>query len=467
MMPVTQTHHSPSINQRNHSSDTALNIDSHTETIPMNTHHSPSTNHPNHSSDLPPGYKQTEIGVIPEDWEIKQIGELQPFVTSGSRGWAEFYSDRGDLFIRITNLSRSSIYLDLSSSRFVDLFGNTSEAIRTQVQNGDILISVTADIGIIGYVSAKVPKPAYINQHIALIRLDSLKVNSRYISYFLASETPQKLFRALTDSGAKAGMNLTTVQSIRVALPPTLAEQTAIAEALGDADAHIDAQCQLIAKKRLVKEGAMQALLTGKRRLPGFAGEWEERQIQDICEVDPESIGSDTKPDYEFRYISLEDVEYGRLAGWSELHFVDAPSRARRKVKMGDVLIGTVRPNLRSHCLIDIDADDIICSTGFAVLRCQRQLAEPYFVFAHFFASFIGGQIEVLVTGSNYPALNSSDVKQLRIPMPPTIEEQTAIAAVLSDMDGEIGALEEKLVKARQVKEGMMQELLTGRIRLV
>jgi len=114
-----------------------------------------------------PGYKQTEVGVIPEDWEVAAIADLNPFVTSGSRGWAAFYSDRGAPFIRITNLSRESIDLDLSDLKFVNLPTVTAEGIRTQLQVHDILISITADIGIVGYVSTEVPQPAYINQHIA------------------------------------------------------------------------------------------------------------------------------------------------------------------------------------------------------------------------------------------------------------------------------------------------------------
>jgi type I restriction enzyme S subunit len=207
------------------------------------------------------GYKQTEVGVIPEDWEITQIGKLKPFVTSGSRGWAEFYSDRDSPFIRITNLSRSSINLNLEDLRFVSLPLNHSEASRTRIQDGDVLISITADIGIIGYVSSKVPKPAYINQHIALIRFDPGQTCPIFVSYFLSSEKPQKLFRALTDVGAKAGMNLTTVQQILLALPPTKAEQEAIAEDLSDADALIEALERLMTKKRQLKQGAMQELL--------------------------------------------------------------------------------------------------------------------------------------------------------------------------------------------------------------
>src|SRR3954467_13385842 len=228
------------------------------------------------------GYKQTEVGMIPEDWAVRQIGDLHPFVTSGSRGWAAFYSELGSPFIRITNLSRSCIYMELQDLRFVNLAANDSEAARTQLRDGDVLISITADIGIIGHVTTKLPMPAYINQHIALVRFDSTLTNSRFVTYFLASENPQKRFRALTDSGAKAGMNLTTVQQIPIALPPTKAEQEAVAEALSDADALIESLEQLLAKKRQIKQGAMQELLTSKRRLPGFSGEWEVKRLGSV-----------------------------------------------------------------------------------------------------------------------------------------------------------------------------------------
>ena len=109
----------------------------------------------------PVGYKRTEVGVIPTDWVVVQAGELHPFVTSGSRGWAMFYSDTGAPFIRITNLARDCIYPDLQDLRFVKLDEGAREGMRTQLQTGDVLISITADIGIVGYVSAAVPKPAW------------------------------------------------------------------------------------------------------------------------------------------------------------------------------------------------------------------------------------------------------------------------------------------------------------------
>lgn len=217
--------------------------------------------------ELKPGFKQTEMGLIPKDWELKKISDLKPFVTSGSRGWAAFYSEFGSPFIRITNLSRSCIYLDLDDLRFVKLAKNENEGTRTQLQDGDVLISITADIGIIGYVTEQLPKPTYINQHIALVRFDQSRTSSKFISYFLATEKPQRFFRALTDAGAKAGMNLTTVQQIRLTLPPTKAEQEAIAEALSDMDSEVAMMEARLAKARQLKQGMMQELLTGRTRL--------------------------------------------------------------------------------------------------------------------------------------------------------------------------------------------------------
>ena len=227
------------------------------------------------------GYKQTEVGVIPEEWDVVQLGDLKPFVTSGSRGWASFYSERGSLFVRITNLSRESIYLDLADSKYVKLPPEASEGVRTQLNEHDVLISITADIGMVGYVDASVPTPSYINQHIALVRFDPSRTSGKFVSYFLASEKPQKLFRASTDTGAKAGMSLGTVQKIQTALPP-LPEQHAIAEALSDVDALLGALDRLIAKKRDLKQAAMQQLLTGQTRLPGFHGEWEVKTVAEL-----------------------------------------------------------------------------------------------------------------------------------------------------------------------------------------
>jgi len=250
-------------------------------------------------------------------------------------------------------------------------------------------------------------------------------------------------------------------------IPGTETEQRAIAGALSDVDGLIGALEKLIAKKRAIKQAAMQQLLTGKTRLPGFGGEWDTQQIDALATIDPENLSSTTDPNLAFNYISLEDVDAGRLLGSSGQTFKSSPSRARRVLRHDDVLMATVRPNLMAHLHFRSQVPSAVCSTGFAVLRARSGLAAPGFLFAHLFGDVVNEQIEKTLAGSNYPAINSRDVRMIKVPCPPTVEEQHAIATSLSDMDAEIEALEQRRDKTRAIKQGMMQQLLTGRIRLV
>jgi type I restriction enzyme S subunit len=201
------------------------------------------------------------------EWDVTTIGGLKPFVTSGSRGWAPFYADKGELFVRMTNLWRDSIYLDLTDSKFVQLPPGANEGVRTQLKEHDVLISITADIGIIGYVDETVPSPAYINQHIALVRFDAGQLCGKYVAYFLASEKSQRLFRASTDTGTKAGMSLIGIQKIELMLPG-VPEQQRIADCLTSLDDLIAAQTQKLEALKTHKKGLMQQLFPSLEETP-------------------------------------------------------------------------------------------------------------------------------------------------------------------------------------------------------
>lgn len=392
--------------------------------------------------ELKPGYKQTEVGVIPIEWDVIEIGNLNPFITSGSRGWADFYSDRGVPFIRITNMSRDSIYLDLSDLKLVNLPSDVNEGTRTHLQDGDILISITADIGIACYVDASIPKPAYINQHIALVRFDPNRVNSHFFSYFLAGENSQKLFRGSTDLGAKAGMSLLTVRKIRLAIPP-LPEQRAIAQSLSDVDALIAVLDQLITKKRNIKQGTMQQLLTGKKRLPGFSGEWEVKKLEKVA---PLQRGFDL-PNSQLVKGNYPVVYSNGILNFHNKYQATAPGVVTgRSGTIGKVTF--------------VEEDYWPHNTSLWVTDFKANAPK----FIYYLYVFIG--LERFGTGSGVPTLNRNDVHAFQIPLPPTQEEQKAIAQVLSDMDAEIEALEQKRDKYKAIKQGMMQELLTGKTRL-
>ena len=423
--------------------------------------------------EIPKGYKQTEVGIIPEEWGVKTIGAFDPFVTSGSRGWAQYYADSGATFLRITNLKRSCIYPALSDLRYVRLPQSVgAEGVRTALQNGDLLVSITADIGIIGYIDMRVPMPAFINQHIALVRFDKTTVSSHYVAYSLASHHSQRVFTASVDVGAKAGMNLTTIRSIQFPTPPTLPEQRAIAAALSDADAWIESLEELIEKRRAVKQGAMQALLTppgqpGHQRLPGFKGEWEVRRLGDVAEI--RSGGTPATGDARYWNGSIlwcTPTDITELRGKKYLIQTERTISQLGLESSSAELIPAHSIVLTSRATIGecaINQYPVTTNQGFKNL-VPTDGVDVEFLF-YFMQTQKPGLIR-LCGGSTFLEIGKMQLSSYSISLP-SLPEQAAIAAVLSDLDAEVEALEAKLAKARQIKQGMMQELLTGRVRLV
>lgn len=421
------------------------------------------------------GYKRTELGVIPAEWGVVALRHLNPFVTSGSRGWAQYYTEYGTPFIRITNLTRESIRLDLSDLKMVSLPPTDQEGLRTCLRPGDLLISITADIGIIGVVDSRVPQPAYINQHIALVRVGSADADPRFLGCFLASRVGQKMFRSGADVGAKAGLNLSGVLSIQTALPP-LPEQKAIAEALSDVDDLIASLERLIAKKRDIKAATMGQLLTGRTRLPGFTGEWARKRLGElgICLRGVSYRGDNDLFPYDTpatkRLLRSSNVQDAAIVT-ADVQFVRASCVSARQVLMRDDILICMANG--SKALVGkagrFKTEDGYAYTFGAFMGCfrtERGLAVPEFVFGLFLTEKYRGYIAQLLAGSSINNLRPSSIASLEFSMPP-LPEQAAIAAVLSDMDAEIDALESRLAKTRMLKQGMMQELLTGRTRLV
>lgn len=262
---------------------------------------------------------------------------------------------------------------------------------------------------------------------------------------------------------------------VPIPLPPTKAEQEAIATALSDADALIESLEQLIAKKRHIKQGAMQELLTGKRRLPGFSGEWDVKALRDVCWFQE---GPGVR-NWQFTASGVKLLNGTNII--NGFLYLDLTDRYISKKEAYGVY---------AHFLADVN-DIVIASSGITIerfhekvafVRCSdlpfcmntstirfkpftETLAAPFLY--HFFRSDgfkqkIGGQ----ATGSAQLNFGPSHVGVVTLPIPP-LSEQNAIATILSDMDAELSTLESKLSKARQIKQGMMQELLTGRVRLI
>ena len=247
---------------------------------------------------------------------------------------------------------------------------------------------------------------------------------------------------------------------------PPLAEQTAIAEALSDTDALIKSLEQLIAKKRQIKQGTMQELLTGKKRLPGFSGKWKMKRLSEIANI---QRGASPRP-----IDSPIWFDENSSVGWVRISDVTKSGMYLRDTTQRLSIMGVQhsRPVSRGSLIMSICATvgrpviteiDTCIHDGFVVfgnLRINKNFI--YYVLR----SIEGEWTRHGQTGSQMN-LNTELINRTSFHMPPTTAEQEAIAAILSDMDHEIVALEAKLGKARQLKQGMMQELLTGRIRLV
>lgn len=214
--------------------------------------------------DVPSLYKWSEFGWIPNCWDVLSIRNVVSLITSGSRGWAQYYSEEGALFIRIGNLSHENINLRFDSIQRVNPPRN-SEGKRTVLSEGDVLVSITADLGAIGVIPQNFEE-AYCNQHIALLRVDSSWTNPRWLGHYLASSIGQKQFTLLNDSGAKAGLNLPTVSSIRFANPQK-EERDVIVRILDHQDKMIEVENNHRYKLERLKKSLMQDLLTGKVRV--------------------------------------------------------------------------------------------------------------------------------------------------------------------------------------------------------
>jgi type I restriction enzyme S subunit len=403
---------------------------------------------------VPLGYKQTEVGLIPEEWTIAKLDHLAE-LTSSRRIFEHEYVSSGVPFYRgkeISLLVNREPIADpyfISEKRYNELVSQYGAPTK-----GDILITAVGTLGNI-YV---VPEDSrFYFKDGNLIWLRKITAESEYV----AAQLRRARTRIISESIGSSQRALTIVVLKDVQIPmPSPREQRVIAAALSDVDYLIFALDKLITKKRAVKTAAMQQLLTGKQRLPRFSEEWKTRQFADIASprrerVDPRKVGSQ-----QF-CVELEHIESGtgRLLGSTSTR---DQSSLKSVFQVGDVLFGKLRSYLRKYWLADRPG---VCSTEVWVLSPNRRLVTSEFLF-----QIVGMDrfVEAASTayGTHMPRADWNVVKNYELALP-GLEEQTAIATVLSDMDAEIAALEARREKTRQVKQGMMQELLTGRTRLI
>ena len=411
--------------------------------------------------ELKEGYKQTEVGVIPEDWELETLLNVSDQIMD-YRGRTPkklgFEWGGGE----IPALSAGNVkagYIDFDAECYYgsdELYRRWMT--RGDIKKGDILFTTEAPLGNVALVPDD--RRYILSQRTVLLQVNSEIASSRYLFQSMLSDAFQRVLADYSSGSTAKGIQRKKFEQLYVALPPTKAEQEAIAEALSDADALIESLEQLIAKKRQIKQGAMQELLTGKKRLPGFSGEWLVKLLPEVSR---------------FRGGKAHEqhiAEHGRFVCVNS-KFISSDGKVRKYstanfccAKKDDVLmVMSDLPNGKALAKTFLaDCDDLyavnqrVCALTALDNYCGKFLSyilnrNPYFL--------------KFDDGVSQTHLLNRVFEKCPLFVPPTKDEQTAIATILSDMDAEIAALETKLAKARQVKQGMMQELLTGNIRLI
>ncbi|MQU65677.1 restriction endonuclease subunit S [Pseudomonas sp. FSL R10-1350] len=303
--------------------------------------------------------------------------------------------------------------------------------------------------------------PAYI------VLRPNKDVDSSYAEYLFNTKKMIYLFWAYSYGITNDRLRLYFNDFKRIpAIFPCIGEQKKIARILSLWDKAIKIAERLLINSHQHKKYLLQQLLTKKIRTPRFRSEFKRYHFSDLLKIDAKSLGKNTPENFEFNYISLSDVDNGRISSELECHkFQSAPSRARRIIAEDDILLSTVRPNLQGFAKIQKEHAGHIASTGFAVLTRKENVCADY-VYHYLFSAHITGQINSLVVGTNYPAINSSDVSGLSIYCP-EYEEQKEIAEILSSCDSMIYQLQHKIACLKKEKRALMQQLLTGKRRVI
>ncbi|MDP2324133.1 MAG: restriction endonuclease subunit S [Gammaproteobacteria bacterium] len=404
-----------------------------------------------------PRYRHTEVGAIPDDWTVKPLGEIAAVHRGASPRpidspiWFDEASTIG--WVRISDVTRSSRRLTRTTQRLSRRGVERSRFI----PSGSLIMSIAATVG------RPIVTSIDVCIHDGFVVFERPIADQTFLYYVLAGL--EKNWGKLGQTGSQMNLNTGIIDSTPVPLPPTKGEQEAIAEALSNADGLIESLEQLLAKKRQLKQGAMQELLTGKKRLPGFSGEWETRRITDMAALSKAGLNPGLSPKAVFTHFSLPAfdasavpvVEEGASIGSNK--FVVPPD---------SVLLSKLNPRIPRIWAPPRIPSNAVCSTEFLVL-VPREGTDREFLATVCRSAHVANQMKLHAIGTtgSHQRINPSQVLAIEVSVPRDRGEQAAITDILSDMDAEIAALEVRLAKAHQLKQGMMHELLTGKIRLV
>jgi type I restriction enzyme, S subunit len=431
------------------------------------------------------GYKQTKIGIIPEDWEVFELGEVIDYI----KGFAFKSSDYQDDGARIVRVSDTTYdFISDENPVYIDT-AKTGAYSKWKLRENDLIITTVGSkppiwASLVGKVIRVDNKHtgSLLNQNAVLIRAkDNQSHKQMLLLNNLRTDRYIRHIEAIYRGNAnQASITLAELFKFPLALPKDDAEQRAIAAALSDVDALLSALEALIAKKRLIKQGAMQELLTGKKRLPGFKGEWEVKTLGDLFYFSGGFTASrDQLSSNGYCYLHYGDIHLSKKtfvdvkAEFQDIPKLNVPLKKVSSASLledGDIVFVDASEDDEgaSRHVVIINPDKIPYISGLHTIVAKSKTDELEHQYRRycFQTRSIKNQFLFFAVGTKVTGISKSNISKINLPVP-SIPEQTAIAEILSEMDAEIAALEQRREKTRLLKQGMMQELLTGRIRLV
>jgi type I restriction enzyme S subunit len=387
--------------------------------------------------------------TIPKGWDLVELSTVANNIMYGMNAAAGEY-DGVNKYIRITDI-------DEKTRRYVPNPLSTPKgdiSITYMVNEGDILFARTGASTGKSYIYSKSDGKLFFAGF--LIRFHIFAADPRYIYYQTLLPSYQNWVSSVSIRSGQPGINAEQYKTLEILLPP-LPEQEKIVEVLETWDSYFEKLSASIKLKKKVKKGLMQRLFTGKMRLKSFNEPWKSVKLEEACKINPKSESLPST----FVYIDLESVEKGILKKERSMKLENAPSRAQRLLHKKDILFQMVRPYQKNNLYFNKDSN-YVASTGYAQIRTQNDPKYLYYILHT--DSFVNKVLEKC-TGSNYPAINSTDLSKIKIPLP-SIPEQKAIGQILTTADQEIEALEKKKALIEQQKKFLLNNMITGKLRL-
>ena len=416
-------------------------------------------------------FKNSEIGPIPNEWEVKVLGDIAVDMADGPFGSnlkTEHYTTNKQ--VRIIQLSNIGDMGWANDNVKYTTFEHAKKLRRCIAHKGCVLIAKMMPAGR-SIICPDEEKEYILGSDVVRVDFNNDIIDSLYFVYHTKSNFYLEQIAENTQGSTRQRTSIGKLREILLPLPP-LSEQRRIAAALSDIDALIDNLDALIDKKRLIKQATMQQLLTGKRRIEGFKDKWVEKKLGEIG-FTYNGLTNKSRDDFQkgnALYITFLNILNNPVLKTELFERVKVSSTEKQnKAKKGDLFFNTSSetPEEVGICSILLnEIDDLYLNSFCFGFRLTDQNIDGLYL-SYFFRSKIGRELMTsLAQGSTRYNLSKDYFLKSEISLPPTLAEQTAISKILSDMDEEISLLEAKKEKYTHLKQGMMSELLSGRIRI-